>query len=249
MKSNDLMTLSVKQEFSVRYYRWSMDYAQREAANSFPVLRSIKNVGVYHALSRLEPLKPEQRTVAVSALVKRFHAQAAILAGQPATEDEQDWIDGWNNSYRKFSFRYQLFKRRKQEKAVKQQPVDLKVLAKSLHKQVSPILGKRIEITRKTRVYESYIAGWRIETYIDLGLFREPIIGYWQRIWGEYPFALHEFISPLSWMGISSGTIWEQLTADDVEPAISSMVQLCSEFMNALPSLLDGLQVPKQHGA
>ncbi len=94
------------------------------------------------------------------------------------------------------------------------------------------------------------IAGWFVRTYFSFGRWGPEIICDHQ-IWnGRFVSATEPEVLPANSLRIcvsyggelGIGSLWDCLTADEVEPASQEVVEHCRKMFGALPTLLTGLE-------
>jgi hypothetical protein len=86
------------------------------------------------------------------------------------------------------------------------------------------------------------VVPWQVRTNVHLSEGDLYQLSYHHRI---HPAgSLHEletWISILSWLGITSMTNWDLLTAADMPEAAETLARLCAHFLQAVPTLLAGI--------
>ena len=81
-----------KQEFAIRYYRWSMAGIVEEFAAGFPLARRIKSIGSARLSALLSRLGPEQGLKLLKAKTRRANDIAIRALGEDLTTDELSLI-------------------------------------------------------------------------------------------------------------------------------------------------------------
>lgn len=229
-----------KDEFAIRYYRWASVYLQREFEEDFPLLRMIKSGTVLSYLEYLKNRPRDEQYAIATALQKRCHRRALELAGQKLTASEEKMISEYleKGALTLTPFEESIWDRRLDGKGpvkkltrgrfIKQASQELSLLSIPLEKnrRDADLIG-RIRVGVWTVNFTFFLGQPpRIEHYISHDLY----------------FTLKERIHVLSWLGISSGLIWDLLITDeDGNEAAKSMRIATAGFLEAAPALLDGL--------
>jgi hypothetical protein len=220
----------IRDQFLLRYYRWALRESKKEFSQGFPLVRQIKGpsaIRFVHFADHLDGLEKERLS---SALVKRFHERAVELTNEFSSPVEQSLLDQFLNRGNPDAppeidiggFSHARFRAR-------------------LLKKLVPVLGDPIETVRngEISIHKTMIRCWTLSTWIDMG--SGPRLRYSHAISAREPVHLQDNISILSWMGISSQTDWSYLKEGEMEQAGESLVQLCSQFLSAVPELLESL--------
>jgi hypothetical protein len=221
----------VRDEFLVRFYRWAKESSEEEYNAGFPSLSRIKNLSVLRFLNFVATLDETESTLLRSALLKRFHQRAVEL------------LDDFPSAYEEAILkRYSL--------APEVSPSQISPSARGLRKgdfreivlkKLNPLLGDPIDspTDRETWSYQTGVGCWVLSTTVDTGGRRN--VGYAHSIRARESVYLHEGISILSWMGISSQTDWMHLSQAETPEAAECLKNVCQHFSIAVPKLLEDL--------
>jgi hypothetical protein len=221
----------VRDEFLVRFYRWSTEFSRHEFDGDFPIVGRIKSPTVQRLLSFARSLKGEERFLLCSALLKRFHTRAAeILDDFPSTE-ETALLSRYSEARRAYVPQSEAIVRQSNKASLR------KILLRELGASFSE--PPDIQASREEWTYRSHIHCWTLETRIDSGGRRS--FGYSHSINAQHSVPLQDHISILSWMGISSQTDWFYLSESDYGEAAKCLAQACSCFLDAVQKLLNDL--------
>jgi hypothetical protein len=220
----------VRDQFLVRFYRWAKEDSSREFREDFALLRRIDTEITTRFVEFAEKLNERERAVFSGAMVKRFHPRAVELLNDPASVQEaslirlfsdwkgmQDWSAGRRQQLaNKLSFR------------------------KLLLQKLIPVLGEPAEIrsNRESWIHQQEIGCWLVRTWIDTGGRRG--LQYSHSISAGEFVPLLANASFLSWLGIST-TEWPLIEEGKEESTANCLLDLCSHFMRAAQTLLEGL--------
>lgn len=228
----------------MRYYRWALGDFRREIQEDFPFLRRIKGRASLRLLAAMEPLRREEQIRFSVALVKRFHPQALEVTGEYSTIEENELIRGYVDSILVPTRKEQEIDRQIQEGSLRLE-VNKKELADLIKAELQPILGSPSEVWGPGEWwYVTPIANWSVRTSVNVAGKSGYQLDYHHRVGiVAPPRYLVQWTSVLSWLGISSQTIWDLLTKSDASEAARTLALLCSHFIQAVPGLLEGLML------
>jgi hypothetical protein len=221
----------IRDQFFVRFYRWSNEVSRQEFDEGFPFVSRIRNLNVLRLLNFTASLSRNERALLCSALLKRFHQRAVeLLEDFPSLEE-----DALLNRYSAASDVQAL------QLAASAPGFRKANFRKMVLKKLGQVLGDPVEMApnRETWTYEAQIGCWMVRTGVDIGGRRN--VGYGHTISAREAVHLQHHISVLSWMGISSQTDWIYLSEAESDEAAECLGQLCRQFLNAVPKLLEGL--------
>lgn len=219
----------IRDQFLVRFYRWSKEVSRREFDEGFPFVSPIRNLNVLRLLEFTSSLSGNERALLCSALLKRFHQRAVeLLEDFPSPEE-----DALLNRYSGADVQASRF----EASAHGLSKADFR---KMLLKKMGPILGDPVEMShnRETWTYQAQFDCWTVRTVVDTGGRRN--VGYGHTISAREGVYLLHHISILSWMGISSQTDWIYLSEAESDKAAECLGQFCRQFLSAVPKLLEG---------
>jgi hypothetical protein len=221
----------VRDEFSVRFYRWAREFSHNEQCSDFTLISQIKNSNAARFLSFARSLNKSERSLFCSAILKRFHPRATELLKDPPSAKDRVILT-----------RYSLARNEGISVPSKEGPFLPKAqFRKMLNNNLPPVLGDLVESPENGEVseYRAVVGGWILSTTVDTGGRRT--LGYEHTIRSHEQVFLQSQISALSWMGISSQTDWLPQSAAEPERIIECVKKLCSIFLAAAPTLLHGL--------
>jgi hypothetical protein len=221
----------VRDEFLVRFYRWSTEFSRQEFDRDFPIVGRIKNPSVQAFVFFARSLVTDKRFLLGSGFLKKFHPRATEILKEFPSVEETVLMDKCLEARRAL---------RAQSGAIARPPSKAH-LQKILTRRLGTILGEREEIqdSRDEWAYSSRIRCWTVKTRIDIGGRRS--FGYSHSVNAQYAVDLQSHVSILSWMGIGSQTDWFDLSESDYDEAADTLLQVCACFLNAVPDLLNGL--------
>jgi hypothetical protein len=243
-----------KATFDLRYYHWALAQARREINEDFPSLRLIKNELVYKFLEIARSMDKEEQLQFLSALVKRTHSDGVELAGDPFTARDQELIDRYlNHDYSEIAPGLPVldgtFERRGDKRIYRSvneratlPKIDKKRLRKLVVQKLRPILGEcSMKESSDSWWYETKIGIWSVWTLV--AAYKKFVhLSYFQRIVVQEGIDLRFPISPTAWFGIGGGsTDWKLWENSEMEEATDSMCLLVKQFLDAAPSLLEGI--------
>lgn len=225
---------TLRDDFFVRFYRWSMDDMRRELAEDFRLLRLVRSSTALRALAYFEGFSAGERVALFEAQIKAFHPRAMEILGIPLTPDEESLLQ------------------RKREALLQPTPVEVELrggldairvprvntskLAKLTGQELEAGVGLPVRKWRSGAWFTVTLGDWSVS--IDVSYGSPPY--YLQHIMaGEEPLVQH--ISCLSWLGVSQQTAWDLAKKGDELETARAIATLCSHFLGAAPALLDGL--------
>ena len=224
----------VQKRFSINYYSWAKEVLQGEMEADFPLLKTIPSCRP--VIKYFRQLSDQQQLVAISVFSKRGHAEAVSLLGEVTTDEEATLL----RSYLEFMNRATV---QAGDEDSKQMTCvfDRDKFTRTLDLEVSPILGTLIEKGgRSYRRYARNLGVASVETIMDTG-------GRIHQLQYEHKLLISEGlirdnISLLSCLGIIAGpTYWKHLNGDTSGAVIEAFKEICSAFINAVPTLLNNL--------
>lgn len=254
---------AIKNEFSVRLYRFAVKDFACEISNSFRLLRSIKGTEAIKTVDIFESLGSDEKQRLSSALLKRSHPRAVEVSGETLDQAENDILqkfdalrlklgEEWKylpvSSKRDFKRLFQRQNRPLPPEALTDPDLDgaksnqLKKgeFLKLLKAEMPPVFkDKPIRCGANEWKFIGHWNGWTVNTHIDIGGRFHQLRYSHEIFWPSTP-PLIRFLSIGGWLGL--GDIgWDNLTEPDSKGAIESLSKLCKHFMDIVPELLDGL--------
>jgi hypothetical protein len=239
-----------QKEFTLKFYRWALKDAQREYSEEFPLLRRIKSTVILDYVDFVSKLSPDEKRILRVGMVKRVHAEGALLAGDKLTEREDELIE----RYLKRNIEHDRLlgpvrvaseaaaKRwEKLSSGSKEYQIDRQKLRAALKKGLSPTLGERIETfgSNLEWAYPTPVGRWTVYTWVDTG-GRLAQLSYHHTVSLAPHVYLVERTSILSWLGIP-GTYWDLMTNADIPHAVESVALLSSHFIKAMSKIEQAL--------
>lgn len=224
---------SARSELAIRLFRWSLEEWERELNNGFVLLRQVSGNAASKTVDILRTLSDDERRQLTRAFAKRFHKEACAGLGEVIAEDDLRLLQ-WADSSRLLSPDHQP-------------PVGAdrglrKAIVARLKAELE-FLGPLEPMGRSTEW--RYVTGsgpWRVLTYIEaVGRFGDCSYSHSIETLGGRQVS--QYLSLLSWLGVSSQTKWRVSDERDGSNAAVGMRNLCRHFLGAAPRLLDGLVV------
>jgi hypothetical protein len=218
-----------RDEFLVRFYRWSCLESLHEFESNFPLVGDIKNSNISRFFAFLRSLSSTDEHLFRSVLLKKFHPRAVeILKDPPSAGELMFW-----NQYRGFTLE-PLPPNAAEGRGNRAN------VRKLLLRKLTPALGEPLGLTSNRKVwhYETEIGCWTVETEIDIG--GRSDLTYLQTVRAQGSVALVPHISIMSWMGLGQ-TCWQSLREDEHERAVDTLKACVLKFVSSAPTLLDGL--------
>lgn len=233
-----------RQAFQVSYYRWAIEDFRREIDEGVPFLRALTPGWICRFLALMEQLRRDDQFRLARALIKRFHREALTLTGEYLSAEEARMIENYQNVMLMPSPEEQkLFELETSGRA--RFKVNRKKFAALIKEQLVAIVGDLLEpVDAYDGWYTISVAGWTIRTYVDTG-GRYHQLCYDHTISAAPHMHLQEWINLLSWLGLSSQTMWQFLNDGDISRTATALGSLCAHFMQALPKLLEGSAMPE----
>jgi hypothetical protein len=242
-----------KQEFDLRYYRWSLDQFEREIECSFSMLRRFKFGSPKSTCDFMTKLCREDQSTLARSLVKRMHPRAVRILGEEESDKELRLREKRDGSFTgDAGFAAEVSARRRSGERLnfaKRGQIKKALINEFLEKFGSACIdldnvGHDPEVEFKMN-----IAGWIVTSFFDFGakgmvFYYSHSIASQERfdyVGVKWPMLMGSMISFNSALGISSQTEWEYVLPDDIQGVVQFAVALCGRFFEALPMLLEGL--------
>jgi hypothetical protein len=230
-----------QKEFAVRYYLWATEESRMEIERGFPLLKRLEITTCRRYLRRMTQLTSGEQRAFADVMVKRFHPQALELSGEILTNEEVYEIKKYTASgaleidpIEEAFFQREIHGDRTTK-------LDRKRFRRILKQCLVPILGHEDKGGGGgTWCYTTNVESVRILTYVDTGGTQHQL-SYFHRIVFSRHQTLHEGISVLDWLGLSSATQWRQIEDSKAEATAHLLAELCSHFLTIAPRLLKGL--------
>jgi hypothetical protein len=231
---------AVVDEFRVRYYRWALREARRGLDEEWPLLRGVKSALVIRTLAYLTSLPADRRRLVVTTLVKRFHRRAVGLTGDTWGADEESIAQEYLET-----MRIPQPEEEEYRQALLHDPGRLTIARSrflaAVRSELAPVLGAGAAFAgQHDWRYDTSLGPWTLVTLVDVG-GRYHQLSYTQTIRARHPRPLAETLSICAWLGIAGQTAWDQVTEADTPGVARALARICAHFLEALPTLLDGL--------
>jgi hypothetical protein len=235
--------LIAKPIFEERFYHWALQDWRCEIRKDFPRLRSMNDSQSDIALKIFQSLKKEEQWLMAKALVKWRRQSLLRQWNEEFTERDKHFVqlflhlsekERWREASRIQPGEFMLKADQKKLKRKKLRQCIIRVL--------SSVLGDDYEDWGNWEEwrYRTDVGPWMIMTYIDVGGQFHQLCYHHSIIVSEH-VRLIEFVSFLSWLGISGQTMWQDLHDTDAEPTAKILARIIKHFMDAVPKLLEGL--------
>jgi len=219
-----------QEEFAVRYYRWAQADWQREAMESFGLLRGVRSSLAFSALRFIDELQPEEQPQYFTVFTKKGHPLAARITGQMLSAGEEE-----------------LFQRFRTARLVPL-PIETEIALKPRMK-VSHFAAEAKARLRRifgepesrpeggSERFVTSVGAWRLITLVNYGHYPYSF----QSIETERGDRLQEHISLLAWLGLGGQTVWDLAREGDELDSALALTACCEHFLKAAPGLLAGL--------
>jgi hypothetical protein len=228
----------LRDEFSLRRYRWALADAKREVMEDFRLLRLEKSRLSFSFVQFAEKLNREDRLTLLSACVKHANPRAVELTGDVITPLEESFYNQ-KSAHIQTGIALGLWPFDDQKSA--------KIVRKEFRKFLRANLSDRglgefdpWQLPAEWR-YRLKVGNWTVETYIDTGgSYRQ--VGFIHAIRGpdDAPLFSH-YLSD----GLGAGSNeWNMLTDKDLPRVADDIVVLARHFIDSMPELLAGLEPP-----
>lgn len=250
----------LRDEFSLRLYRWSVKDAFRELKEGFPLLGSVRDSSACLFLDFIEDMKPTAAKALMRGRVKRHMPEAMALAGEVITEEEQllseeftdyhlkPFLTGGEElkeariSPRELELRKKYFSSRPDRARIRRS------LREEIGNQLESVLGLPQRTTDSSGLsYIQEVGGWYLYTGFDLGGKADLSYAHQVRARRNRDSCntnLSKGISVLGWLGVLSLSSWHLIMEEDVPQVAESLRTICTHFVESLPRLVAGLDNP-----
>ena len=239
--------LKAQEEFSVRYYLWSIHDFNREIDDGYPYLSSFKSGPGWKLLQFIRTMSRYDKQILMSALLKKFHLKALQSTGDTITSEEVAIRDEFRAFCQLPSLMDEEVLLRKLSGENVAYANRRRLRPKILEQSRRAFGTDQILFSDSARV-RTKLCGWILETAFDFGgeadqvRYSHSIISEDRRKTGGSPImSLKRFISLNSWLGLSSQTGWKYVMDEDAELICSTLIKLCTHFVDVAPKLLKGL--------
>ncbi|HKV40075.1 MAG TPA: hypothetical protein VJX67_12745 [Blastocatellia bacterium] len=228
----------VRNEFSVRFYRWALQDTLREIAAGFPLVGLVKGSQAKSVIRFFESLSETDRIATARSLVKRGNPVGADLVTESLTKREELLIEQYMS--RLFELSSPYFG----EIATPSRKRASRGALRAALKQVLPeVCGSIVHRdSAAIWVHSTPIGPWVVVTEVDTG-GTPTQLSYHHYITLSSNPADHlsaALVSLLGWIGIGM-TEWDMLSASEEQDAAKALGVICQHFISAVPFLLDGL--------
>lgn len=244
-----------KKEFNIRLYRWAIVAQEKEISESFPSFQlcngwPLKTCNFFRGLDRRSQL------VLGKGLLQARHKEAVLILGEtistgaePLMRQEEHYrlklgsgsIRTNNSTGKKMD--ETRFATRNQLKKV------MKIYFKDAFEKEclpsDPLDGKN------NLIFRMKCNGWIIKTWFEFGRW-DPEIRVEHNIWtGKWITPTLPEVLPANCLGfrlnygneIGIGSGWDNIAVEHIEPTCVAVMKHCRCMFDALPNLLDGLDL------
>jgi hypothetical protein len=116
--------------------------------------------------------------------------------------------------------------------------VNRAVIRRALKRDLLPVVGSAEQVQGAEWKHRINVGKWTVLTAVDSGgMTRQFQIGQVVQL-GESRLLS---ASPTRWWGIGGPTVWDRVSADDIDTATRAAADLCRYFIEQLPEMLRGL--------
>jgi hypothetical protein len=174
-----------------------------------------------------------------SSFLKWAHPEAVEITGEYQTQMEKDLRQAYlKRAGQDSQLEREIWRRRFAGQGPVKRINRRKFVSNTL-RELKPALGESFQKMAPNEIqYSISIGQWTINTWVTIG--QPPT--YFHYILAEKHTYLCERRDILSWLGVPGRLLWDCiLDDDDAAGAAISMAELCSHFVSAVPSLLEGL--------
>jgi len=225
--------------FAVRFYRWALEDLYREIREGLPLIASIKGSTAMRFIEIWDALSPEERCLLAPALVKWQHPRAIEITGEYLTASEQELLEAYRKSSLEACRLEEDIGRLRVAGQLPAKKVNGRNFTRAVKRELAQAFGEYLKFSYPTyTVYNPTVGAWTVNTWVETG---QPA-SYHHSVEAADHVYLLERTSFLGWLGIRGHLVWDLVRDDDDAAAAAiSIGVLCSHFMHAVPSLLEGL--------
>ena len=241
---------SARREFHLRYSLWAESESIREIDAGFPILRTFKCGLAWKTFKFLQGLDRAGQLSFARAAVRQYFVRATASVNDALSKSEEGILAKYWNfnpgisdiasevaAHRRLGKTIRFTSKRNLRAAI------VKNFLESFHEQCQ----LPVTTDEPDPWFQMQCCGWEVNTSFWLGR-KSAVIRHHHTISNESPIDLETQGAPvllanaLCWTGLSV-LEWEHLTDDDVEPACATVIKVCGQFYDALPSLLKGIEL------
>ena len=226
------------QQLDIRCYRWALEDLQREIDQGYPLLRTVMERRVHSWIALLEGLDNEQKLILSRVLVKRrFRAPTSM--GDPFNAEDAAILKQYERVLP------MLPPKTLDASKGDIKPVKARRLASRIIERLNPILGDQLEDSGEmTWKYVTPIGDWNVITEFSVYNPREPEIHH------QHHYSRRDYIRtrgtllPRYQFATCLGVGINQWRVDygyELEPAADSIAEVTAHFIDAFPTLAQGL--------
>jgi hypothetical protein len=219
---------AARRELAVRLFRWALEEWDRELQQGFPLLRSVRGNAASKTIELFRLLDVDRRIHLARAMTKRFHKDACAHLDETITEEESRLLR-WADETRVSSVDHRA--PTSHDRALR------KTVITRLKSELQ-FLGVPESLGRPTEWrYVTPSGAWRVVTYVDAaGRFGDCSYSHTLESLAGLP--INQYLSLLSWLGISSQSNWRVGNQEEAADAAVTIARLCRYFLDATPDLL-----------
>jgi hypothetical protein len=230
---------SLQDAFGANYFRWAARQAVKERDRGFPHLRTFPTGAPPRFLSFYGQLSGDDKEAAPVALAKRWAPEPHKCFGGGLSVQELRIV----SEYQSFSASATVAEQARERGIADGRIVKLKrrLLSREVRKRMDTLFAGRGEGWGPgVHAYIKTFGNAELTTIVDLGgNFHDLSYSHSLRRGKTTPIGEH--ISLLSYLGLSSMTIWADLSEDDIAPVSECVLDLVRDFLESVPELLQGL--------
>jgi hypothetical protein len=243
-----------RNEFLIRFYRWASEDTLGQLSQGFPRLKNLKSGPALKYLEFVDNLPQTDRPQFVVAKLKQSHDRASALLNESLSPVEKSLLDKFYRGHEVAmpSTRTRAYVSSRVEMALNDLKVsnpsafgiDKSMLRAKVGDKLCPLLGKPgQQDSSKSVLFNTRSGHWSLITCVDTSQTFQLRYHHSIRIRGKS--YLIERTSAFNWMGVKMETYWNYLTLRDLDSTAESIAEMCRVFLEALPKLLKGLDLPR----
>jgi len=247
---NSVQNSTVRNNFLVRFYRWSTADTLLQFGQGFPRLQRLPSGPAMKYLEFLDGLPRRDRKRFVLAKLKKTHLKAvAALHESISPADESLLRAFYRGQTVKMSPEFGAYVRSSSEMKVNElkilEPetyrIDKSQLLAKAEARLRSILGEPKHAAGHSRMleFETLLGDWSITTTVETPQTFQ--LRYSFTIGSKRRAPLLSRASAFSWMGVGKETYWNYLTKSDLDAAADWLFETCRVLLDALPGMLKAL--------
>ena len=227
----------LRDEFLLRQYYWALEEVQEELRSNFSIARRIKGYGVTKFVDFVDRLPHDQKVTYLQSRVRANYPKACQLIGKKLFGEDQNPSGFYFRKIQEDKNRSWNYRKLQEDKGKAKAKNIKEAVKKSLHL----IFGDPYSIDGSNLEFRFTIGSWLIKTFVFVD--RKNLLHYMHVIpilSQDIPYLPLLASNYLAILGIAA-TKWDLITDEDVPEASDVLTLVCDRFLNALPSMLNGL--------